>query len=493
MMRSLARQAWCLLLFLPGFGFSQTHVLTVQTDEPTLKLFVDSTWGNFPHRNFTSVFHYSLGVERQGSRVAFETEQDTAEAFAHAGETIQLTIRYGEKGKAASDSLVCLFPCTELVKEATFDKEYRAKNKGKTMVIVPAAYELVNIVMALTPQAQRDRDLIYTKTPYFRQVIRHFGPLRNHRAVAQMDSLLREGQYFNAKMDGYAFEFDPKRGQLRRSPIYDHLSWQDANVLEPLEASLADFARRSEFVNGVQQTAFYTQHRAYYDSLKRLFTDKAQLPTMLGWLNREFPKQRYDCVKVIFSPLVGYNPSARMLEDSGFKEAQAHVNYPWPTAERSKLSPIARIVDDGDIVFTELNHCFLNPEADAYATQVDSILKDLHPWVDSAKAARAYQTPYLAFTEYMNWGLVTLYYSDQFSGPEFEAAAKRVATYMQEKRGFTRFEAFESFLRKLYRGRKPGQTVAGLMPVILEWFGGGKLAEKTVEAPKGDAGAQEGW
>jgi len=87
---------------------------------------------------------------------------------------------------------------------------------------------------------------------------------------------------------------------------------------------------------------------------------------MQRWLNKNFPKTSYDCFRVIFSPLVDWNQSAGWFDNDGFKEAQAHVNFPYPSEADKKRTYEENIMLDGQILFTEFNHAFINPEAEPY-------------------------------------------------------------------------------------------------------------------------------
>jgi hypothetical protein len=136
---------------------------------------------------------------------------------------------------------------------------------------------------------------------------------------------------------------------------------------------------------------------------------------MQKWLVKNFPSTRYDCFKTIFSPLVSSNQSATRFEYNGFKEAQAHVNFPFrKKQDLQSLSEEALFVRDGNIVFTKLNHAFINPESEKpeYTAAILSAFKNMTSWNDPKKPARSYNDAYSSFNEYMNWALVCLRYAD---------------------------------------------------------------------------------
>ena len=190
--------------------------------------------------------------------------------------------------------------------------------------------------------------------------------------------------------------------------------------------------------------------------------------------DKNFPASNdYDSYRIIFSPLVAYNQSTTWFESDGFKELQPHVNFPYPQDvrrySRAKMSPQAEVVFRGNIVFTEINHGYINPEADKHAERIRKAISNRDRWVEKSKGP-GYYGGMGAFNEYMNWGLVSLRIADYAPREEQDALIAEIDKMMTERRGFPQFEAFDKFLVSLYRNRAPGQTLADLYPQIIEWF-----------------------
>jgi hypothetical protein len=196
---------------------------------------------------------------------------------------------------------------------------------------------------------------------------------------------------------------------------------------------------------------------------------------MRAWLDRNFPRSAgYGSIKVVFSPLVAFNQSSTWLESGGFRELQAHVNFPYPRdiTRRTKGAPLSREGERilrGDIVFTEMNHGYINPEADRYGVRIRKAISRRDHWVDPAKGP-GYYGGIAAFNEYMNWALVSLRFLDMASAGDQPTLIRSVDDMMTSRRGFPRFTEFDTFLVDLYRHRPPGQTLADLYPQIIEWF-----------------------
>jgi hypothetical protein len=349
--------------------------------------------------------------------------------------------------------------------KASFSEVYKKENDGKTIIEVPEPYELVNVIMAITPTGIRDSDLIEHTAEHYPMLLKQFMPFKNHRAVAVMDSLLKADMYFDIKMDAYSLVF--KGDKLERKKEYDRINWNKENMILPYVPLFEDFAKKSKF------SSFYKKNKPYYERMIRAYRDSLGVPQMQEWLNLNFPKTRKNCTKIIFSPLVNANQSATGFDNDNFVEAQAHVDFPnfWYNPQKTKLSEKGFNIRRGNIVFTELNHGFENPEfeQEKYLAELSDMKFNLDLFKDNKKMS-GYNKPILCVEEYMNWALVSLRFMDYGPKEDWENFFTYVENDQQNRRGFTQFKAFNRFLIKAYQERAKGQTVADLYPQIIEWF-----------------------
>lgn len=348
---------------------------------------------------------------------------------------------------------------------ARFDPAYQAAHRGRTVVEVPEVYELVNVAIAITPYAVGDRDMVYQDSPYYRAVRDRFDAHADHPLIRRIDALLRENRsnYFPFKMNAYAFVFD-QSGQIVQSPIYDRTGFAGSvdNPVRPALAELNDFARVAAF------RAFYAEHTELYQEQIRFFEDEAGVARISAWLTERFPSvQPYDGVKIVFSPLVAYNQSLTTIEADGYHELQPHVNYPYGSDPR--LTDQGAAIQRSAVLFTEMNHGYVNPTTQRYAEKVARAFADRSVWADDDLGAGNYAGAEALFNEYMNWGLVALYYADLMSETDFAIANRSLVGNLQEGRGFRRFSAFNVMLLDLYRSRGRGQSIEDLYPAILGW------------------------
>ena len=407
---------------------------------------------------------YEAYIEGKSQPVTFYSDRDSITFNVMPGKSYPFVFLLNGKDSAFTE-----IRGIQKVPRAQFSKAYQQIHRGKTSVEIPPMYELLNVVFALTDKGRENNGLIPRDTDYYGQVMEWFTPYREEPVVKKLNAeIAYDGMYHALKMDAYAFELNAD-GAIIQSPVYDRIGRSNNNQLRAHIADLQQFARSSRFQE------FYNAHQPFYNQLITAYRDSIGVPEMQRWLGRNFPSTRYDAFKIVLSPLVGGNQSASFFEFNGFREAQAHVNFPFHTpGNTAGWSPEAIFVKDGNIVFTELNHAFIGPEGEkpAYRTRIQKAFSDLTIWNDPSKPARGYDTPQASFDEYMNWALVNLRYLDYAPPAEQVKLITGIEDMMVNSRGFRRFKEFDQFLIKTYKARKKGQTVADLYPVIIGWFEG---------------------
>lgn len=388
------------------------------------------------------------------------TDIDSIGYSVRQGQTIPFIVILNEKDTVWSNLKVGS-------SKGNFTEGYQKANDGKTIIDVPKLYELVNIIMAITPTGIRDSSLIEHDIFYYTKVQKAFSPFKNHRVVGVMDSLLKADKYYDVKMDGYSFEFDAK-GQLVRKKEYNRVGWGGDNAIQAYIPLIQDFAKKSNFLK------FYKQNEPFYNAMIKAYRDSLGVPEMQKWLNQQFPTTRYNCFKIIFSPLVNANQSTTSFESNGFKEGQPHVNFPdfWYNPKKSKVSEKSFNINRGNIVFTELNHLFENPEfdKDANSNAFNAIPFKMSFFAEKNKPAESYATPLSCVEEYMNWALVSLRFVDFAPKEDWETLFSNVEKNMVNYRGFIKFKEFNRFLIDIYTKRPQGKLVADLYPQIIDWF-----------------------
>lgn len=450
--------ATVLLLLSFLVSHTQAQVPSVATDKDTIAVYIDGKKENFPQFKQNNPMHFTLPMDAEET-LSIVSETDSIAFTPFPNETLVFDVVRTE----ARDTLNCFFTIVEKLEPTSFSEDYKLANKGKTIVEIPRLYELVNVIYAMTPTGKTDRDIVRQGTPYHTKVLSHFESYGGEPVVRLLDSLLREGKYNHLKMDAYAFDF--KEGHIRKKKTYAGF-WGNYNHLKPYTGLLEDFSRKSGFAD------FYDENENLYQKQIAAYRDSNDVDRMRTWLEKQFPSVRYDVLKIIFSPLVNGNQSSWNYEDDGFRELQAHVNYPYPGSSVQRYPKEVRELIWGIIVFTEINHGYIDPESKKPRNieKIERALKDRSGWIEADKPSRNYDSPFNCFNEYMNWGLVNLYHMDNAPKEFWEELNDDIVKMMTGYRGFTKFPEFNEFLVELYLRRQENRTLSDLYPEIIAWF-----------------------
>lgn len=395
-------------------------------------------------------------------KVTFISDIDSISFTVEVGKKYDFIVEY--KGKKHYQQIIG----KNFVPSAVFNAKYRQTHKGKTFVEIPEVYELVNIAFVILPSQLEKNTLSANHTDYYKSVRKHFEKHSNHPFILALDKELKENrfQYTFLKMNAYTFEFNDK-DKIIPSKIYDRAVTNILdNQLRPYADLMQSFSDQTNF------RKFYRKHQKFYQGQIKFFRKNLDTDEMVRWLSKNLPNSsNYDTYKIIFSPLVRGNQSVVWFESNGFKELQPHVEFPYSKYRKLEgVSDKANELFRGNIVFTEINHGFLNPLTAKYSNKISKATSNRYFWVAKEKGPRYYRGNNL-FDEYMNWVLVNLRYVDYVSDrKEQEKLIKNIEKMMVERRGFLQFDKFSQFLVPIYRNRKPNQTIADLYPQIINWF-----------------------
>jgi Domain of unknown function (DUF4932) len=349
--------------------------------------------------------------------------------------------------------------------KAIFNHAYKKQNDKQTTVEIPEVYELMNIIFALTQTGKKNNAIIEKSTEYYNDVINFFKPYENEMVISKIDSLFAKKLIYHCelKLDSYSFEFNKNNEIIQKKP-YFITSRENFNTLSPYITALQAFAKKSDF------RSFYKNHIFFYNDQILYYKDSAQVGKMHQWLDANFPNTQLNSFKVVFSPLVSGWQNANEINNNGFTEAFAHVNYPYYRSQ--KLSLAADGLRRGNNIFTELNHIFLSSQRrkDENNLRINEAITNTYDWIDSTKTSKNYNTPTGCFDEYMNWALVSLWYVDNAPKPELDLLTKSIEQFMVVTRGFKRFKEFNQYLINLYNTKKEVSNIDGLYPQIIDWF-----------------------
>jgi Domain of unknown function (DUF4932) len=359
--------------------------------------------------------------------------------------------------------LIALF-CTSCTKsQVNFSEEYKASNRGKFSFEVPEVQELVHVIFAITKVGIADSNMVNHESLYYKEVMQHFAPFSNEPIVSKINNELDgsmfmsgTGKYARLKMDACGFYFDGN--SVKQDKTYPQLNWDDKNYIRKYVSELESFALKTNF------RKFFEDHKAVYENQIVLSNKQMPIEEQWKWLEDRFPI-KYQNYRITFSPLVNGSHSTNRFGSGDFKQTVMFICGPIESAnlsEKVKEGLMTRVV------FTEIDHNYVNPITDKYKKRIDKIFDDRKKWTASGDAQN-YGSPYSVFNEYMTWAVFTLYTYDNFSEEDFKVINKRAENQMINSRGFNKFKEFNKALLDLYKNRKPSQGIPDLYSPILDW------------------------
>ncbi len=450
------------LLFLAIFGSAQNRVFNAHSNLVQIKRSDRAeieNWSLSPELNpdvFTLAIHGGKEI-----RVTYLSPTDSISFQVNSKSIINFTI-LNQQGSSCAQQIKGI----PYVPKAEYPAAFRKAKQGKTDIRIPEVYELVSILIALSPTGQTEDGLVNKDSPYYLRMNQFFSPFAQDTIVQQLDQFMQENGEYSLRTNAFAFHYD-QSGKIVKSKVYNRITYteDEPNYLEPFIPAIQQFAAKSKF------QAFYQKEQAFYQTQIGFFEDSLNYKQMIGWLEKQFPSTRYDYHNILFSPLTGYNQGMIWFNTKGFNELQPHVNFPYPIPANLNIATLSKKIVRGNILFTELNHGYVNKETIKYAAQVNQALnlKKRDQLISPEKGKGYYSSPMETFNEYMNWALVAIRYLDFCDQKDLQVLIERNEKYML-RRGFTQFPAFQKFIIKAYQQKRVDQTLADLFPQLIQWF-----------------------
>lgn len=339
----------------------------------------------------------------------------------------------------------------QVVQPVEFPAEYVAENRDLVAFGTTEAFELAYIIFALTPAGRAEGSPIRQGTAYHEAVLDWFGEHADHAAVTGLGERPNLPRLAGNAVD---FGFD---GEGRLVELRDFGSlWGSRDLFREHLEAIGDFARTSGFLD------FYAAHRPVYDAQAATYETGVDLAGMDAWLESEFDARR-DAYRILFSPLTGGLHWTGGLEGEDFSEVRI-VTAP-PSALSGAKGPEIFAATLERMLFTEIDHNYVNPATDAYGEGVEAAFGDVDFW----NTGQGYRSAQLTFNEYMTWAVYLVWARGSYDGELFRTVESSTIDFMEDRRGFPRFGSFVSTVEELYAGREEGRRLEDLYPAILEW------------------------
>lgn len=342
-------------------------------------------------------------------------------------------------------------PLDPLAPEQPFDP-------ARVRIGVPEVYELANIIVAMTAYGQGSTSLVFRSGAYYEAVGTAFGPFRTNSSMESLqlgsDDPIR--RYYELRDNSFAYLF--VADSLKRNPAYS--TFWNPNRFRDRLADVQQFSDASHF------RSFYAAHADFYRGFIERYRAMADIDSIADWLEREFAPTRFDHYTIALSPLVFGSHSTHSVHTSHGSEAVMFVSGPDVTTGPGTSAGVQRATLQR-IVFTEIDHHFVNPVTDQYRAQVSTAFGTRSKWTTDASSF--YDSPVTVFNEYMTWAVFLLYVEGRVSAEDFSEVVRLTTALMENSRRFQRFEVFAQELRRLYHERPPQSRVPMLYPAMLGW------------------------
>ncbi len=351
-----------------------------------------------------------------------------------------------------------------------FTDEYMKETRGLTSVQIPPVYELANIALYLSDCSVKTQNHPQGGA-YIAAVLAHFSVFKDHPLVRALNKQCADPDaywdyYYGFRESSVSFSID-EDNILQYDTPYKRVGYSPSGVpggeFRNLLYLVQDFAMESDFY------AFFSQHLPYYQALEERQAELLPIHQMWQWVEREFPYRR-DVYRIIFSPLIGGSHFTERFENGpifepDFVECLMFIDSPEQIDANPAYSEELKEGLRSGVVFTEIDHNYINPASDEYRREVKALIADKDFWA-TEDAQRSYGSESAIFNEYATHSLFCLYVEETYN----EATAKKVIAdrvQLMERRGFYRFAAFNTAFSSL-RKANPNQTIYELYGKMIQ-------------------------
>lgn len=321
-------------------------------------------------------------------------------------------------------------------------------NSCLASVSLPETVELALIIAGISQLARDNNNAIDRTGSYFADVEAYFAAHSEHPVFAAL------GADFNLpRLAGNAADFGFDENDRLVEVDSSGSLWHDAenDLFRRYLPLIADFANVSRF------REFYSDHQSAYRELVDRTDAASDIERMRCWLESQFTTVPGGS-RVYVSPLM--------------------ANFHWTTLYKPEhrlwvsSAPLQTVDDEltrmryARVIFTELDHPFVNPVTAQYKQAVEAAFEQSETWVtDNARSN--YPSGELQFNEYMTFAVFLMFAADHLSPADFARLREEVISMMAERRGFLAFEAFND--EALRRYRHDGVITETLIPSMIRW------------------------
>lgn len=349
--------------------------------------------------------------------------------------------------------------------KVNFTDKFKKEHQGKYKIEINEVKELILIMTAITQSGLDNDDMVEQNTPYYKDVLTHFKKFENESIIKTLDSLLTKSIYNYIFLSGNAISYDFKGDILTENPTYIFPATSlsgikiTENPITKYKQDIEAFAKKTKF------RQFYKDHKNYYASISSDYDKLANLGQQWQWLEKKFDS-RINSYTIYCSPLINSLNYTDDFKNNNF--TLAYMVLP-PIIKDQKMSEKDLEVYNTRIMFTEIDHNYVEQPSQNNASTIDKKFDDRKKWInENTEGTYAYPTPIKVFNEYMTYGTYILYSKDHYDANTFEKAKNDVILVMKE-RGFINMEEFTNKLLVSY-SKNQDKKIDMWYPEFLDQF-----------------------
>lgn len=341
-------------------------------------------------------------------------------------------------------------------------------NRGKISFQIPEIYELANIILFLSECSVLTKNHL-ENSEYSKIVLNHFASFKNHPLIQILNNKCLNGNYWSVyygfRENSICYKFEDNN-LIEYSTQFKHVYSDNTYIQGGEFRSLLYLIQ--DFINQTNYRSFYKRNIKYYNKLESRQNELLPIQSMWDWLEQEFP-QRMDSYKIFFSPLIEGSHSTQKFYKGYFKQPEyleciMFINSPETIDANTEYSEAVKKGLMSGIVFTEIDHNYVNPTSSNNFNAIKSLLLNKDQWA-TKEAQEHYQSEYAIFNEYMTHSLFCLYVSERYSEQDrIKIINQRIK--LMERRGFIKFDQFNEKLINILKNRR--LTVYEMYPEIIE-------------------------
>ncbi|QNS41768.1 DUF4932 domain-containing protein [Chryseobacterium manosquense] len=351
-------------------------------------------------------------------------------------------------------------------KKAVFTEQFKKENRGKYNIEVNELKELLIIMLAITDYGLGNDDMFFQEGDYYQDVLKQFKPYKNEPIILKMDSLMKESPlnylFFTGNSQTYNFDGDV----LKPDDVYFFTADEvakvkiDKNPITTYKKEIEDFAKKSDF------RKFYSNHKDFYNKIYENYEKNVNLVKQWKWLEKNF-EAKNDSYVIYTSQLINGLNYTNRYDEKDFKLIEMVLPALSKIEGRTEKNAEAF---NTRVMFTEIDHNYVNKPSNKYEKQIDEALKNRDKWVN----AKVYGTEYYptgehVFNEYMTYGVFILYALDNWKGDtKLLNEIEKEVNYTMVNRGFIKMNEFTNELKKL-RAKNKNKKIDKLYPQLVKW------------------------